>query len=289
MGVLDKLFGGSTNKSSSTTLVGSQTGQDTTATKTGTTTGSTKKGATTATTGSTVAKGDQTTRNLDNATIQILQDLVAQIAGRDPSGSGGLAQAPIDFATALGERAGGTQGFVDAEVAPIIAEAERKGRIGITQETTALGNAAGSSLNSIVADVGARREGDLATSLAGLESQLKLSGRQLESADLSSAFQAILGASGGALGAEQSQAAQVTELVKALSGAVSTTSGKTSTAQTGRAETQETTNTVQTITELLQEILGKEQAAATEQRGKATQGGSFDVGSLISDIITSKE
>ncbi len=227
MGLFDFLGGGSITKTTGEekidltkkTLQEQTQLQETTGTKTGERAGETT----------------QVSTALDPGTLAILQNLIAQIGGEGavtglPTSLQAVAE-PLDFARLLSTRALGTAEGVSKDTAAIVDEARRIGEINISKQGTALAEAGGSALNTVSAALQGRGQADLESQLASIAAELGIRGRELESADLATAFASLTeGLQTGAnvsLAGAAAPTQQITALVQALKGGATTAAGTT--------------------------------------------------------------
>lgn len=257
-------IGGSQEKSKSKTTASGKKTVDETQTQTQT--------STQQTTGETQQTSQA--RFLDPQTEQILQGLISGLAGAG-GGAGGLSQEgiaaqgeSIEFARDLTDRAAGTGAFVAEQIDPILAEARRQGEDALGRQITQVGNQAGSNLNSFVQLAAAEGRADLESSLAALNADIVLQGRELESRDLSVAAQALQTAGVAAQAPEQQNISNIAQLSNILRGATS---------EQAVSGTQQTTSEAETVAEALRSVL-EEFNTRSVTEGKTTGGGfSFSI------------
>jgi len=182
-------------------------------------------------TGTATGTQTQDVTTLDAATQELLAALTQQIGG--VVGEGGLQQTLTERAQTAGEA---------FDPAPIIARARTGAERDIGRRETALASEAGSSLNSLVQQLGLEGRLETEEMLAGLTQQLGIQARQAETGEIASA------AAGGT--------EALSQLVAALKGA--TTTGQT-------ASTQATEQA--TVSESAQELVTQstEETAVTQE------------------------
>jgi len=149
-----------------------------------------------------------------------------------------------EIQTFLTERALSADTDLAGIVDPIVAGARRTGERKIGQQTQALARGAGSSLNSIVAQLGLEGEAELEAQLASLEATLGLQTRQQATDELTGAAQIEQA------GTQISSGVNL-QLADLLRGATTRTSGTQEQQQVSQQLTQE-----QQLTEALSSILG---------------------------------
>ncbi len=246
MGLFGSLFGSSSkgNTSQQTTQTGTTTGTAN-ATESKTESGTQSGSSTTQQT----AQNQQQTTLLDKETQDILQGLLASIAGG--AGPGGTTLPPelqgasgdiLDFAGLLGDRAGGAEASLNADNAAILSEAKRQGTNTIEAGTRRAAEGAGSNLNSIVLSAEASGKADLESRLGALSADLNFRSREMSTQELLSAFGALTeGAKTGTdvtLAGQGQGVANVSNLANVLKGATAETTGGTTTTGTATSEQQ---------------------------------------------------
>lgn len=207
-------------------------------------------------------------RYLDETTQKTIQDLISSLAGSATIDQGlaqrgaAGAEAAIQQALSLSDRAAGTGAFVENNIAPIISDARRTGERELSALGTGLAQQAGSSLNSLVQTGIGEGRADLESKLAALQADLTLQGRQLESQDANAALAALISASGSASSASGNVTEQVTQLASILKGATGETVGTGTEQLTGSSNTSE-------IATALRDVLTQ---YSNSSKGKATGG-----------------
>ncbi len=208
----------------------------------------TQKGTTTGTTTGTQEQ-TQLTSLLDEGTQERLRQLVFDITG-DEGAAGGLVELLASRATEADE-------FQQQQTAAIVGEARRTGeiRVGVAEQSAARG--AGSSLNTIVQQLGLEERAALESQLASLEATLGLQGRQ-------AATDEITGAVKTATGAQAGQAGAAASLADVLKGATQET--------TTSVATQEQTQQIQDLVSILASLTGQTKLTDLTEilTGKAT-------------------
>ena len=201
---------------------------------------------------------EQTTQQLDPETQEILRSLISNLSGSLEGGGGtilspeitGAVSGNLDFANLLAERAGETEGVINANTEGIITEARRQGENALELQGTALARGAGSNLNSIVQAIGAQGRSDLETQLGGLRGTLGIQARAAGSQDFATALGALVeSARSGAdisIAGQTAGTQQIAQLAEILSGATTTVAGRTTAA--GRTTEEEE------ITQLLEAL-----------------------------------
>lgn len=248
---------------------------------------------TTGTTGTVQGNLQQTLSSLDTATQNRLLELVSAISS------------PEDAAALQGtltDRALNADVSLAAGTDAIISSARRSGTRAIGAQETNLAKAAGSTQNSLVAQIGLEAQVDLETELASLRSSLETQNRQIATGELQ-----------GALGGTVGNTATLADILKGATQTTEQVSGQTSGQQqvvdqnvnqstvntgtvTGRAANtqaqvnqstqivdQSTTSTAltqaeqqnQQIVDALQSILGTSS--------------NVDISTLLNDVLTSSE
>lgn len=185
---------------------------------------------------------------LDPETQALLRNLVRAVGGATPSG-----EASSELAAGIAGRATGADEFFSAQIAPILAEARRRGTEEVTRLFTELSQTGGSSLDTLVRSGTAKAVGDLESQLAATGGQLAIESREAGTRELQTALQALTGA-----GTEQTS--NLVRLIEQLRGA---------TAETERVTTGRETETLQALN-TLNEIV----TSLTTGRSKSESGSS---------------
>lgn len=260
--IFDKIFG---------TVFGSESKQKSSGTQRGTTTAARQESSTQRTQQTQQRKGteetvsEQETTLLDEQTLLTLQNLIQGIAGAGGTGlspeiSGAVAE-PLNFARLLTQRALGTEGAIAEDIDAIVGEARRTGEQELTRQGTRLSEAAGSSLNTVNADLLNRGRADLESGLASLAGQLGIRGRELASQDLSTAFAGLVeGLQTGAnveLAGQALPIEQIAALAQILKGATAQTTGRTV------GQFDETT-ALTALSTIISQLTGREDVDLTE-------------------------
>lgn len=199
----------------------------------------------------------QTQTSLDQETQNVLRQLV-QSLGIGVSGDAGVGSqasaGALDFAQFLGDRAKGTQDFVDARKQNIVGEARRQGEDELTSLVTQSSRQAGSSLNTLVTDVASRGRAELESRLGALTGQLDLSGRQLEDQSLAAAFSSLIEAGQLGQSVKSSDVTNLSNLAGILKGSEISSDVVGQVNVAGSAQETTTIDQVSKLIELINEI-----------------------------------
>lgn len=240
----------------------------------------------TSTTGKTATTTSRSIQRLDPETIQFLKTSLANAGVRDPrveellSLASGGAQTGGNLADFLVNRAKGTQDFVDARTGDIVAEAKLLGERDVNAATRAAAEVAGGGLNTLVSAQNQRANEDLNVRLASLQSQLGLTGRQLESADLATAAGIKRGATADAASVAQAitgtgsaETANIALLANVLKGATESETGASTTDFSSLVRQIQESGSTTGLTEALTAIIQGAQAGTSQGSGssKTTQ------------------
>jgi len=205
----------------------------------------------------------QTERQLGAKTETTLTDFLNQLVG----GAGVKDTSAVDLAKIAGTRAKGADASIQAMIDSIIAAARSEGELDLGRRETAAARGAGSSLNSIVQQLGIEGRGDLETKLAGLAGQLGLQGRAAGTTEFASAGEglrkSIEGLSTG-VGAEASGIADIADILK----------GGTKTL-TSSTEQQTTEQQVNQLVEALSQLTKGSTVQTTDGSTSQTSSGSI--------------
>ena len=226
----------------------------------------------------------ETTRQLLSSPViasleTTIQDLLASVSTPAVGASAGnVASEAAEFARSLGVRAAGTGDFIDNEIGAIVSNARRQGERQLGQNVIAAQQQVGGSANSFAGLVEAIGTADLESNLARLESELALTGRQLESADLNTALQGLLQSGQLTAGAGTSEIANIAQLADVLRGAEETTvQDVTGTQQQQAAEETEVNTLIEILRELEEVQTGRSDTATFGSSSTSTGGNVLDI------------
>jgi len=194
------------------------------------------------TTGRQTAETTQTSQALGTDTQNQLMELLTQL--------GGGAEITGDIAQTLTDRANTGEADLADNIAAIVAGARERGTEEIGRRSVAASQQAGSSMNSIVQQLGIEGAVDLETQLAELEASLGLQTRQ----QVTGEFSAAAGVAGG-------ETAAATQIADVLKGAETTATG---------TQASNTEQLVQSLQDLVASTTGTVATETQQQEDTAT-------------------
>lgn len=272
---------GNVNTSAIGTTSQSQTAKGTTASSTTGTSG---------TTGTAKSSLQQTLASLDEGTQAQLVDLISAI------GSPEDAKALQDSLTS---RALNADADLGASTDAIISSARRSGERAITANATNLAKSAGSTQNSLVAQIGLEGQVDLETELAALKQTLNLQNRDTATTELQAALGGTVGGAvdiagilKGATQTTEQTSGQTTEQAQTsaqIANQSTTSIGDT----TGTSTTQQ--NQTNQSTQVIDQSTASDQTTKTSEQNQQLitalqsilgSSSSTDITSLINDVIS---